>query len=151
VSRRFGAATERFLVAVAIVQDLTEMRRLERVRREFVANASHELRTPIANIRAGAETILSAPDDPALAARFLPHLVTESERLSRLVSDLLDLARHEATDEISLMPVDLGAVAGSVVQRLQEKSRTKQRRRSLRFRGRHFRSGRCRRARTSRF
>jgi two-component system phosphate regulon sensor histidine kinase PhoR len=80
--------------AVAIVQDLTELRRLERVRRDFVANASHELRTPIANIRATAETIIDNPEDPKLAARFLPHLVSEAERLSRLVSDLLDLARR---------------------------------------------------------
>jgi two-component system phosphate regulon sensor histidine kinase PhoR len=98
------------------------MRRLERVRREFVANASHELRTPIANIRAGAETILSNPQDPALAERFLPHLVTESERLSRLVTDLLDLARAEASAETSYSPVDLAAVATGVVQRLKEKA-----------------------------
>jgi PAS domain S-box-containing protein len=110
--------------AVAILQDLTEMRRLERVRREFVANASHELRTPIANIRAGAETILSNPQDPALAERFLPHLVTESERLSRLVTDLLDLARAEASAETSYSPVDLAAVASGVVQRLKEKALT---------------------------
>jgi signal transduction histidine kinase len=109
---------------VAILQDLTEMRRLERVRREFVANASHELRTPIANIRAGAETILSNPQDSALAERFLPHLVTESERLSRLVTDLLDLARAEASAETSYSPVDLAAVAIGVVQRLKEKALT---------------------------
>jgi two-component system phosphate regulon sensor histidine kinase PhoR len=108
--------------AVAILQDLTEMRRLERVRREFVANASHELRTPIANIRAGAETILSNPHDSALAARFLPHLVTESERLSRLVTDLLDLARAETSVETSYSPVDLSSVASGVVQRLKEKA-----------------------------
>jgi two-component system phosphate regulon sensor histidine kinase PhoR len=78
VWRRCGVATAMSRAQVAILQDLTEMRRLERVRREFVANASHELRTPIANIRAGAETILSNPQDPALAERFLPHLVTES-------------------------------------------------------------------------
>jgi signal transduction histidine kinase len=110
--------------AVAILQDLTEMRRLERVRREFVANASHELRTPIANIRAGAETILSNPQDSALAARFLPHLVTESERLSRLVTDLLDLARAEASAETSYAPVDLATVITGVVQRLKEKAFT---------------------------
>ena len=85
--------------AVAILQDLTEMRRLERVRRDFVANASHELRTPIATIRAAAETITDATDDPEVVQRFLPHLVSEAERLSRLVTDLLDLARAEQRSE----------------------------------------------------
>ena len=108
--------------AVAIIQDLTEMRRLERVRRDFVANASHELRTPIANIRAGAETILDNPDEPKLIGRFLPQIVEESERLSRLVSDLLDLAQADASSSARRDPVDICEVAQSVVQRLQEKA-----------------------------
>lgn len=108
--------------AVAIIQDLTEMRRLERVRRDFVANASHELRTPIANIRAGAETILDNPDEPKLIQRFLPQIVEESERLSRLVSDLLDLAQADASSSARRDPVDVCEVAQSVVQRLQEKA-----------------------------
>jgi two-component system, OmpR family, phosphate regulon sensor histidine kinase PhoR len=112
--------------AVAILQDLTEMRRLERVRRDFVANASHELRTPIATIRATAETILDSPDDPELLRRFLPHLVSEAERLSRLVSDLLDLARAESGSdnnaEITFGPVNLSAVTREVVGHLQDKA-----------------------------
>ncbi len=108
--------------AVAILQDLTEVRRLERVRRDFVANASHELRTPIANIRAGAETILSDPDDAQLAARFLPQLVTEAERLSRLVADLLDLAHAESTSEEHHAPVDLTLVVRDVMHRLKDKA-----------------------------
>lgn len=85
--------------AVVIVQDLTELRRLERMRRDFVANASHELRTPVANIRAMVETLSDAPDDEHLASRFHPQIITEAERLSRLVSDLLDLARLEQQTE----------------------------------------------------
>lgn len=108
--------------AVAIVQDLTELRRLERVRRDFVANASHELRTPIANIRATAETILDMPEDPGLAARFLPHLVSEAERLSRLVSDLLDLARADAGLETRRERFDVGDVAEAVRWRLEAKA-----------------------------
>jgi two-component system phosphate regulon sensor histidine kinase PhoR len=69
-----GAGTD--IGAVAILQDLTELRRLERVRRDFVANASHELRTPIANIRATAETLLHAPDDPQLVGRFCRRSLT---------------------------------------------------------------------------
>ncbi len=108
--------------AVAIVQDLTELRRLERVRRDFVANASHELRTPIANIRAAAETILDASDDPSMVQRFLPRLVDEAERLSRLVSDLLDLARADSPNDIARAPIDLARIAREVVARLSEKA-----------------------------
>lgn len=108
--------------AVAIVQDLTELRRLERVRRDFVANASHELRTPIANIRAAAETVLDAADDPSTVQRFLPRLVDEAERLSRLVSDLLDLARADSSNEIARARVDLARIASDVAARLAEKA-----------------------------
>ena len=111
---------------VAILQDLTEMRRLERVRRDFVANASHELRTPIATIRATAETVLDSPDDPELVQRFLPHLVSEAERLSRLVSDLLDLARAESrADSLEGMAkatVNLSEMAREVIGHLQDKA-----------------------------
>ncbi len=111
---------------VAILQDLTEMRRLERVRRDFVANASHELRTPIATIRATAETVLDSPDDPDLIQRFVPHLVSEAERLSRLVSDLLDLARAESrADSLEGMtktPVNLSDMAREVISHLQDKA-----------------------------
>ena len=110
--------------AVAIVQDLTELRRLERVRRDFVANASHELRTPIANIRAVAETVLDGAEDPTLVHRFLPRLVEEAERLSRLVSDLLDLARADSNLDAPNARVDLCQVAREATARLQDKAQT---------------------------
>lgn len=112
--------------AVAIVQDLTELRRLERVRRDFVANASHELRTPIANIRAAAETILDSSEDPTLVQRFLPRLVSEAERLSHLVSDLLDLARADSALDMPRAPVDVTKVVRDVMRRLDDKARGQQ-------------------------
>ena len=115
-----GAGAE--VGAVAIVQDMTELRRLERVRRDFVANASHELRTPIANIRATAETLLHAPGDARLIERFLPPLVSEAERLSRLVSDLLDLARAEADEKAVRAPVELNDLVCNVVDSLRDKA-----------------------------
>ena len=115
-----GAGAE--VGAVAIVQDMTELRRLERVRRDFVANASHELRTPIANIRATAETLLHAPDDAQLIGRFLPPLISEAERLSRLVSDLLDLARAEAGEKPARAPVELKQTIQNVVDSLSDKA-----------------------------
>jgi two-component system phosphate regulon sensor histidine kinase PhoR len=112
--------------AVVIVQDLTELRRLERVRRDFVANASHELRTPVANIRAMTETLLSSPDDTSLAARFHPQIMTEAQRLSRLVNDLLDLARLEKQSEEQIKPphepVDLVPLIYEVVNQSKYKA-----------------------------
>ena len=119
-----GAGAE--VGAVAIVQDYTELRRLERVRRDFVANASHELRTPIANIRATAETLLHAPDDAQLIERFLPPLISEAERLSRLVSDLLDLARAEADEPRPHAAVELQGLVQNVVDSLRDKAGRRQ-------------------------
>jgi two-component system phosphate regulon sensor histidine kinase PhoR len=82
---------------VIVVHDVTEVRRLERVRRDFVANVSHELRTPISVIRANTETLLEgALDDPARARQFVDALFRHADRLGRLVSDLLDISRIEA-------------------------------------------------------
>jgi two-component system phosphate regulon sensor histidine kinase PhoR len=106
--------------AVAIVQDLTELRRLERVRRDFVANASHELRTPIANIRAAAETILDSSEDETLVKRFLPQLVSEAERLSRLVTDLLDLARADSAMDAPRTSVELSKIIREAARRLKD-------------------------------
>ncbi len=108
--------------AVAIVQDLTELRRLERVRRDFVSNASHELRTPIATVRALAETLQSVGDEPGAAERFLPPLITEAERLSRLVSDLLDLARAEGASVSPFSPVELRPIVDNAIARLRDKA-----------------------------
>lgn len=87
-----------------VVRDVTEARRLDAVRRDFVANASHELKTPAASIQAAAETIATAArDDPAVVPRFAGQLEREAARLSRIVSDLLDLSRLEtgsALDEL---------------------------------------------------
>lgn len=82
---------------VAVFHDITELRRLELVRRDFVANASHELRTPAAVLQANAETLLDgALDDPQAARRFVEAMHRNSTRLTSLLSDLLDLSRIEA-------------------------------------------------------
>jgi two-component system phosphate regulon sensor histidine kinase PhoR len=83
--------------SIVSLRDVTELRRLETVRREFVANVSHELRTPLASIRAVVETLeAGAIDDPAVAGEFLGRIVGEVDRLAALVDDLLDLARLES-------------------------------------------------------
>lgn len=82
---------------VVAVLDVTEIRRLERVRRDFVANVSHELRTPISVIRANTETLLAgALEDKERGRTFIDAVNRHAERLGRLVSDLLDISRIEA-------------------------------------------------------
>ncbi len=93
-----------------LVRDVTQARSADLVRRDFVANASHELKTPVASIQALAETIVTAlADDPLSAPRFADQLEREALRLSRIISDLLDLSRLEGggTDQ---QVVDLGRV-----------------------------------------
>ncbi len=92
---------------VLVLQDLTALRRLETVRRDFVANVSHELRTPVGVILASAETLLDgALEDPAAARGFVEALHRNAERLARLVGDLLDLSRIEA-GQFQMKPIDL--------------------------------------------
>lgn len=83
--------------AVIVVTDITELRRLERVRQQFVANASHELKTPITSIQACIETLIDgAVEDPQCRDRFLQTICEQTERLDALVKDLLTLARLES-------------------------------------------------------
>ncbi len=82
---------------VVVAQDLTEVRRVEALRRDFVANVSHELRTPLATLRALAEALQDGGlENPELARRFLGQMVQEVDRLSRLAEELLDLSVLES-------------------------------------------------------
>jgi two-component system phosphate regulon sensor histidine kinase PhoR len=101
-----------------VLRELTELRRLERVRRDFVANVSHELRTPLTSIKAMAETLLDgALGDEAVAPRFLQTIIRESDRLVRLSADLLDLSRVEARGP-EKDPTDLASLVADVAARL---------------------------------
>ena len=82
---------------VVVFHDLTEIRRMERMRRDFVANVSHEFKTPLTSIRGYAETLMAgAKDDPQIAADFLKTIERNAHHLEVLVRDLLTLARLEA-------------------------------------------------------
>ena len=82
--------------SVVLLVDVTEMRRLEAVRSDFVANASHELKTPLTVIRAAAETVMDAALPGELRRKFLLSIEDNTVRLQRLVDDLLDLSRYES-------------------------------------------------------
>jgi len=94
---------------VLLLEDVTTVRKLETVRRDFVANVSHELRTPVAVIRANAETLLAgAKDDPHIAGKLIDGLHRNAERLARILADLLDLSRLDAGQyrlDIAQVPV----------------------------------------------
>jgi two-component system, OmpR family, phosphate regulon sensor histidine kinase PhoR len=103
---------------LVVLRDVTAARRVEAMRRDFVADASHELKTPAAAIQAAAETVERAVgDDPGSAARFATQLRRDATRLSRIVSDLLDLSRLEA-ERPALERVRLDRVVGEETDRL---------------------------------
>jgi signal transduction histidine kinase len=117
--RGFAAPTEDGSV-VLVIRDITETRRSEQVRRDFVANASHELKTPAASIQAAAETIRTAAvEDPSVIPRFASQLEREAARLSRIVSDLLDLSRLESGSELD-ETVALDAIVRDEGERFEE-------------------------------
>ncbi|QYJ02705.1 sensor histidine kinase [Nocardioides panacisoli] len=87
-------------LVLALVEDRTRERRVEAVRRDFVANVSHELKTPVGAIRVLAETILAAPDDPEAVERFASRMLTESDRLSQLVQQVIELSRLQGDEPI---------------------------------------------------
>ncbi len=103
---------------VLVLHDVTELRRLEVIRRDFVANVSHELRTPLTAIKGYAETLLgSAGDDRDTARRFLAIIDRHSERLGRLIDDLLTLSDLElGRTPMRLSPVAVASAVDDVLQ-----------------------------------
>jgi signal transduction histidine kinase len=117
--RGFAAPTEDGSVVV-VIRDITETRRSEQVRRDFVANASHELKTPAATIQAAAETIRTAAvEDQSVIPHFASQLEREAARLSRIVSDLLDLSRLESGSVLE-ETVALDAIVRDEGERFEE-------------------------------
>jgi two-component system phosphate regulon sensor histidine kinase PhoR len=109
--------------AVLVIHDLTELRRLEAVRRDFVANVSHELKTPLTSISGYAETLLADTPDPETTRRFLSTILDNARRMQRLVDDLLDLARIEAGRwQPEPEPVDVQETAREMWSELAERA-----------------------------
>lgn len=110
---------------IVSLYDITELRRLERIRSDFVSNVSHELRTPMASIRAMAETLLAEPRGPLeRRQRYLERMISEVDRLSALTNDLLILSAAES-NPVRKHTCDLAETVRSVVQQLEAKAHEK--------------------------
>jgi two-component system sensor histidine kinase SenX3 len=104
--------------AVAVVEDASERRRLDAVRRDFVANVSHELKTPVGALALLAETIVSE-DDLGVVRRLAERMQTEAARTGRIIEDLLDLSRIEAEEAPQREPVPVHLVVAEAVERVR--------------------------------
>jgi len=105
------------LGTIAFVEDISERRRLEAVRRDFAANVSHELRTPIGALGVLAETLVDE-DDPQVIRRLAQHIMSEAERAGRLIGDLLDLSRIEAGGVLVETSLDILDVVATATERV---------------------------------
>jgi two-component system sensor histidine kinase SenX3 len=106
-----------------LVEDVTEARRVADVRRDFVANVSHELKTPVGAIALLAEALAEAEDDPEAVRHFGDRLRHESERLSRLAQGLIDLSRLESADAPEPVPVPVAGVVAEALDRVATAAR----------------------------
>ena len=134
---RFGGRTTSFAVRVAplgaavgdgglvlvLAEDQTESRRVEQVRRDFVANTSHELKTPVGALALLAETIEDAADDAEAVRRFAGKMRQEAQRLTNLVQDLITLSRIQAVEPVpDPRPVELDMVVAEALDRCRMKA-----------------------------
>jgi two-component system sensor histidine kinase SenX3 len=133
----FGGGTTSFAVRVAplgaglgggglvllLAEDQTESRRVEEVRRDFVANTSHELKTPVGALALLAETVEDAADDPEAVRRFAGRMRHEAARLTNLVQDLITLNRIQSAEPVpDPIPVSLDAVVAEALDRCRMKA-----------------------------
>jgi two-component system, OmpR family, sensor histidine kinase SenX3 len=110
-------------LVLLLVEDQTESRRVEEVRRDFVANTSHELKTPVGALALLAETVEDAADDPEAVRRFASRMRQEAARLTNLVQDMITLSRIQAAEPIpDPVPVKLDAVVAEALDRCRMKA-----------------------------
>lgn len=111
---------------VVVLHDITNLKKLENLRREFVANVSHELKTPITSIKGFAETLIEgAKNDEESLEMFLNIILKESNRIESLVMDLLDLSHIEQQTEIQTDYINLSELAHTTIDNLQNQARNK--------------------------
>ncbi len=114
---------QRWLGIVIVFQDITELKKLEQIRKDFVANVSHELRTPVTSIKGFSETLLDgAYEDTTTLLSFLEIMHTESNRLEMLINDLLELSKVEQSGfKVNAHPTDMEAIIKRAVEMIQPK------------------------------
>ncbi|MDF2718960.1 MAG: histidine kinase, partial [Paenibacillus sp.] len=122
------AVEDEWLGMVIVLHDITAIRRLEKVRSEFVANVSHELKTPIAAVKGFAETLLAgAMNDAETAKSFLQIIYDESERLNRLIGDILELSKVESKRiPLQFSPVHLSSFVGKTLDMMRSSADKKE-------------------------
>jgi signal transduction histidine kinase len=106
------------LGVIALIEDVSERRRLEEIRRDFVANVSHELKTPMGALGLLAETLVSEPDTE-VAQRLAGRIHNEAFRVSRIIDDLLDLSRIESEEAPPREPVLVNLVMADAIERVR--------------------------------
>ncbi|MEV7973806.1 ATP-binding protein [Cellulomonas sp. NPDC089187] len=112
---------------LVLAEDRTQARRLEAIRRDFVVNVSHELKTPVGAISLLAETVQDAADDPETVRRFAGRMINESQRLSALVHEILELSRLQVAGALQeIQVVDVDAVIREAVDRARTGAVAKQ-------------------------
>jgi two-component system sensor histidine kinase SenX3 len=116
--RPIGGGAQGPVGALAVIEDVSERRRLDAVRRDFVANISHELRTPVGALGLLAETILGE-DDPAVRDRLAQRMLSETDRVARTIDDLLTLSRIESEELPEREPVAAGLVMAEAADRIR--------------------------------
>jgi two-component system sensor histidine kinase SenX3 len=104
--------------AVAIIEDISERRRIDAVRRDFVANVSHELKTPVGALGILSET-MQAEDDPSVTRRLAERMNLEAFRVARIIEDLLDLSRIESEESPRREPVPVHLIVAEAVERIR--------------------------------
>src|SRR5665213_3153990 len=109
---------QRALGTIAVIDDVSDRRRLEEVRRDFVANVSHELKTPMGAIGLLAETLLEE-NEPEISQRLAQRIHTEAFRISRIIDDLLDLSRIESEESPPREPVLVNLILGEASERVR--------------------------------
>ena len=113
-------------LVLALVEDRTRERRVEAIRRDFVANVSHELKTPVGALNLLAEAVQEAADDPEAVTRFAGRMQTESHRLTRLVQQIIELSRLQGDDTLDEpQTVDVDAVVGRCIDQVAIDARSK--------------------------
>lgn len=105
---------------ITVIQDITEAQKLDNMRKEFVANVSHELKTPLTSIKSYSETLLDgAIEDMDTAKNFLQVIYSESNRMDRLVKDLLLLSKHDSGIKLNLQTISPKELTRSVIESLK--------------------------------